>query len=338
MKLQDSQDRLGAVRQGPKPWELDVARRNADVAQAAVDVAQAKLAEASKAPDGLAVDSANASVDRARADVENAEQRLIDLQAGPPTDRVAGAQIGMASAQSTLDSAIARLNELNGRPTRAELSDAEARVAAAQAVVTADPGAFDLLVLEKGVEQDRAQVETVQAELVATRLLAPISGVVTTVQARPGDPVSPDAPAFTLAKPGERVVLADLVGDEADRVVVGQPASVSFDGQDTQQLDASIIEIGDPGAGHKVARLQVSWPDQVPAFGRSVQVVVTLRENERAVLVPQKAIRSAGARRYVELLDGSERRTADIEVGILGALDAEVVKGLREGQTVLIGP
>ena len=59
-------------------------------------------------------------------------------------------------------------------------------------------------------------------------------------------------------------------------------------------------------------------------------MIVTLREKDDVLLIPQKAIRSAGARRFVEVMDGQNRTMTDVEIGIVSNGQAEVVSGLRQ--------
>jgi HlyD family secretion protein len=281
---------------------------------------------------------------------QNAEARFLEIEAGPPADRVTAAREAVRSARATLTGATDRLNEVNSRPTRAELRDAEERVGAARIALErvqsepepvleeSDPGAFDLIVLQKNLEQDRAQVETLERELAATTLTAPYSGVVSAVQARPGDPLDRGVPVLSLARPGDPIVSADVSGEDASRIAVGQQATVILEGSNGIPHDAKITNIVDgPGGVGRTAQLQVTWPTLLPAFAHVAQVVVTTQEKSDVLLVPQRAVRSSGQRRYVEYMDGSTRRTADVSLGIMGAVDVEVLSGLREGQLVVVG-
>ena len=65
---------------------------------------------------------------------------------------------------------------------------------------------------------------------------------------------------------------------------------------------------------------------------------MNLQQKADALLVPQRAIRSSGPRRYIEYMDGNTRRTADVQVGIVAGADAEILSGLSEGQLLLVGP
>jgi multidrug efflux pump subunit AcrA (membrane-fusion protein) len=88
----------------------------------------------------------------------------------------------------------------------------------------------------------------------------------------------------------------------------------------------------------KTVQLGAVWPEPSPTIGTPVQVIVTLREKDNVLLIPQKAIRSAGARRFVEVMDGQNRTMTDVEIGIVSNGQAEVVNGLRQDQLVLVNP
>ena len=94
---------------------------------------------------------------------------------------------------------------------------------------------------------------------------------------------------------------------------------------------------GENGVG-KTVQLSALWPEPTPAIGTPVQIVVTLREKADVLLVPQKAIRTAGARRFVEVIDGQNRTMTDVEVGIISNGQAEIVSGLKQDQLVLVNP
>jgi len=348
IRLRAAQDRLAFVSQGPPPWEVDAAQRNLESARLGAEAARERLDEVRKGPDPLVVSAAKAAVQQTQLDADNAMSRLADVQAGAPAERVSAARNEVVTARAALDSALARVADLNSRPSRAELADAQDRIGAADAAVRrareqanlpaleSDPAAFDELLLEKTAAEDRAQIELLEADLAATRLIAPSDGIVTAVQVRPGDPVSPDVPVLVLARPGPPVVRADLDSRDATRVLSGQRAQIQIEGRTDGPWDASVIGVENGASGNGSVVLQVSWGDWLAEMGAEVQAVVTLQEKADAVILPQRAIKSAGSRRYVETIEGADRRMVDVELGIVGAVDVEIVRGLREGQVVLV--
>ena len=350
--LQDAQDRLNRARQGASPSEVESARRDMLSARQDVETARQRLDLVRRGPTQLQVDQARAAVDSAQLSVAQAEQRAVTLQSGPPDDQVARLAVSVQQAQASLESARAALADVNAKPSKNDLRDAEDRLAAAQqgleraqqdAQATppddTDTSAYDLQVLERGLAQDRTQVETLERQLAQTKLRAPFAGTVSSVRVRSGDPFEAERAVITIAKPGDPVLRADVTDRDAGRLTSGQRAVVRLEAGEGGEFDASVDQIieGDSGVGRTV-QLSALWPEPSPTIGTPVQVVVTLREKDNVLLIPQKAIRSAGARRFVEVVDGQNRTMTDVEIGIVSNGQAEVVSGLRQDQVVLVNP
>ena len=350
--LQAARERLTIARQGPPPSDVEAARRDMLSARSQVEGARDRLEVVRRGPEPLMIEQAKANLESARLGVAQAEQRAATLAGGPPEDTVARLSVSVQQAQSSLQSARATLADINAKPSKDELRDAEDRLAAAQQSfervqaeaaaepeAEADTTAFDLQVLERSLAQDRAQVESLERQVAQARLRAPFAGTVSSVKVRSGDPFEAERAVLTLAKPGAPVLRADVTERDASRLTNGQRAIVRLDGADGGEFDASVEAIleGESGVGRTV-QLGAIWPEPSPAIGTPVQVVVTLREKDNVLLIPQKAIRSAGARRFVEVVDGQNRTMTDVEIGIISNGQAEVVSGLRQDQLVLVNP
>jgi RND family efflux transporter MFP subunit len=217
-----------------------------------------------------------------------------------------------------------------------ERAQAEAQAEPAQ---DTDTSAYDIQVLERGLAQDRSQVEQLERLVAQTRLRAPFAGTISSVRVRAGDTIEAERAVLTLAKPGEPVLRADVTERDAQRLAAGQRAVARLLGAEGGELDASVdlLMDGDSGVGRAV-QLSALWPEPTPSIGTPAQVVITLREKADVLLVPQKAIRTAGARRFVEVIDGQNRTMTDVEVGIISNGQAEIVSGLKQDQLVLVNP
>lgn len=350
--LQAARERLTIARQGPPPADIEAARRDMLSARSSVEGARDRLEVVRRGPEPLVIEQAKANLEAARLSVAQAEQRATTLMSGPPEDTVARLSVSVQQAQSSLQTARASLADVNAKPSREELRDADDRLAAAQQnfervqadaadepEAETDTTAFDLQVLERGLAQDRAQVESLERQLAQSRLRAPFAGTVSSVKVRSGDPFESERAVLTLARPGAPVLRADITDRDASRLTGGQRAVVRLDGADGGEFDATVDSIleGESGVGRMV-QLGAVWPEPSPAIGTPVQVIVTVREKDNVLLIPQKAIRSAGARRFVEVIDGQNRTMTDVEIGIVSNGNAEVVSGLRQDQLVLVNP
>ncbi len=349
--LREAQERLTRLREPARPSDVEVARRNLDRARLAVEGAQERVELVKQGPNQLALDTAQAAVDAARLALQNTEARLQAVQAGAPPETITAAQNAVNAAKAQLTIVESRRAELLSHPTDKELKEAQAKLAAAQAAyerarTEAAPlqtgvnlVSFDVQLLQQAADSARAQVETIERELNATKLQAPFAGTVVGVQVRPGDPIEPGQGIIVMTKAADAVVRAELSDKDAPKVQPGQSAIVQLEVKDSQPIPATVAAVtaAENGLG-SVAQLQLSLPEGAPqpAFGATGQASVTVQTKENVLLVPQKAVRSAGNRRYVEFMDGTNRRIADVQVGTTSGTEVEIVGGLTEGQMVIV--
>ncbi|WP_336774878.1 efflux RND transporter periplasmic adaptor subunit [Paenibacillus sp. MMO-58] len=71
-------------------------------------------------------------------------------------------------------------------------------------------------------------------------------------------------------------------------------------------------------------------------IGSSANVSIILTEHKNVVLIPKSGLRSYLGRTFVRVLDGKALREVDVEVGIQSATEVEIVRGLKEGQTIVL--
>ncbi|HEX2033294.1 MAG TPA: biotin/lipoyl-binding protein [Chloroflexota bacterium] len=349
--LKEAQERLARLREPPRPSAVEVARRNVDNARLGVEGAKERLEAAKRGPDQLTVDTAQAAVEGARLGVQSAETRLQALQQGPPQDQISAATNAVNAARSAVGIAEARRAELLSHPTEAELREAQNRLTAAQAAYDriaaelrpltqdVDPRSYEVQLLEQTVANDRGQVELIERELAATRLQAPFDGTVVAVHVRSGDPLEPAQPAIVLTKPGEVVVKAEVGDREGSKLVQGQEATVQPEGKGVAPISAVLASLSGSETGLGLAlRFQLGLPEgmQPPPFGTAAQVAIKVSQKDGVLLIPEKAVNSAGARRWVEYLDGTTKRIADVQLGLSSGGEVEVLDGLQEGQTIVV--
>jgi multidrug efflux pump subunit AcrA (membrane-fusion protein) len=313
LNLQYAQDRLARLQQPPLPSEMELAQYNLDAAKLVADAARERLQRLKAGPDPDAVEKANAAVDAARATLQLAEGRAAEVSA---------------------------------RASR-EQSDTEERVSAAQAALDrarsaasggkTDPDHQEVVLLEKSLERGQTTVKELEEQLASMRVPAPFAGAVVAVMARPGDQLEPGKQVAVLAKPGDPIVRVELAEQEASRVAVGQRATVRLDEDESQPLSGTVAAIAQvENSAARIAQIHVIWPS-APSYGAVAKTAVAVQEKDNVLLIPKPALRSAGARKYVESVEGASRRSVDVEVGIAAATDVEILGGLREGQIVLVG-
>ena len=322
LNLQDAQDRLAVVQApaAPDPNTVAIANRSLETAQAALSLAKQNLDIVRKGPDQATIDRQQQAVDNAQALVDNAQDRLDELMSHPTPQELRDAQDRLMQAQKDLSNAQKPVQ------TTAPLDDGSTQ--------------FNIQLLQKAVAADQSNVDLLQRQLEGTRLTAPSDGVVTTVAVKAGDAIDAARPVVTLSTGKAPMVNLDLTDQDANKIKEGQMAHVIIDGAGSTPLDATLVSVASnqsAGVG-KTAKLRVDWPATPPAIGTTVQVSLVVQHKDGVVLVPKKAVRSAGTRKFVQFISAGSRKVANVEVGIVTSDLVEITSGLTEGQIVVVGP
>src|SRR3989344_4237993 len=219
------------------------------------------------------------------------------------------------------ESAKLALKKAGARPT--EIQAAAARVRAAQA------------------DYDRAV-----SDFGDTVLIAPVAGAITKVGIKEGELLSTSFeqdPAITML--GESPLRIELYASEVDipKVTLTQTGSIKLDAFPDRLFPLTVAEI-DPSAtdvdGVPKYRIKLDFLEMHPGFkiGMTGDVDIVTGSAADVITVPARAIfENDFGDTYVRILkkDGTieERR---VEAGLEGENDVEVVKGVEEGESVVV--
>jgi HlyD family secretion protein len=138
----------------------------------------------------------------------------------------------------------------------------------------------------------------------------------------------------------------DVYIDEIDigQVAVGQEARVDLDAFPDEELLGHVDFIS-PAATENLGAVSYSVrvdfePTTVPLrAGMTANITIVTQRRENVLLVPSRTIsvdRDTG-QLYVERLAEGEVERVEIEIGIQDASYAEVVRGLEEGDQLVVG-
>jgi len=197
--------------------------------------------------------------------------------------------------------------------------------------------------LEK-LNQAKQSVQDAQETLENTRLYAPISGTIMSLNLNVSDRVG-TASAVTIADL-DRLHL-DSFFDEGDweKIVVGYEAEIVFDALPEEVYTGSVIQV-DPGLSsqfnaslvHAIIELDPPQNGLDLPTGMSAAVDVISGRAENAVLVPVEALREIVSGSYaVFVIENGEARLRMVEVGVSDLIYAEIVSGLEPGEIVSTG-
>ncbi|MBF5006593.1 efflux RND transporter periplasmic adaptor subunit [Diaphorobacter caeni] len=241
--------------------------------------------------------------------------------------QAAQAQVNAAKTQRDLAQAdfkrYAKLKEQNFI-SGAELERREASLKAAQA----------------SVDQASAQLASQGNQASYTRLVADVSGVITGIDAEPGQVVSAGTPVVRIAQDGARDAVFSVPEDKVSQVRVGQEVAIRpwAEGAGLTGKVREVAASADPVTRTFLVKVAIDGA-QVPPLGATVYVEpkVLGREGMLAISLPTTALRQEGGQTAVWVFDAatSTVKSQVVQVATADGNQAVIAAGLQPGMQVV---
>jgi len=288
-------------------------------------------------------EASQADVDRDYANLLTAKEKLDSARAEAEL-ALRKAENDVVKAETTLRNAQDSLAKLKAGPTPEELKSAEAAMLTAQSqfeTKTAGTAASDISAQEVAVRLAEATLKQKQLLLEKATLRAPFDGVVDTISLNVGEQAGAATEVMSLVNMRQFRINARVDESDVARLAVGQSASVTLDALPQERLSARVASIGanatiQSGVATYLVVLDID-PTEAPVRpGMTTNVVLEVARRDNVLLVPNRAIRSQGRSRVVEVIVDGKRETRTVSVGMSNDQSTEVTDGLREGDLVVI--
>jgi RND family efflux transporter MFP subunit len=200
---------------------------------------------------------------------------------------------------------------------------------------------------ETALKAARAQLDQAKAQLAAqgnqanyATLVADVSGVVTAIEAEPGQLVSAGMPVVRIAQDGPRDVVFSVPEDKVAAIKPGSGVTVRVWSANTR-FDGKVREVAasaDPVT--RTFQVKVSLPgNAAPALGATVYVVPQSLGLAGAPVIklPTSALRKEGAGTAVWVLDRQTMtlKSQPIRISTADGNEAVIASGLQPGMTVV---
>lgn len=203
--------------------------------------------------------------------------------------------------------------------------------------ITNDPLVRDL---QYDLERIRLRLGNLKERIAAATIVAPFSGRVTSVRTQEGREIKEYETILTVVDPTQLEIQLE-VSSQSDlgRIVPRQKARVQI--SRGQWVGAAVYQVPSPteekapGVPERRVRLRLTDPSLKMNFDDLVETVIVVREKDDALLVPNAAVRQFFGRTFVRVLEADARREVDVQTGIQGATETEILVGLQEGQIVV---
>lgn len=229
-----------------------------------------------------------------------------------------------------------------------EAQEAEARTARA---------ALDAA--ERAVDQARHELEAARARLVQgapdpqtgeLTLVAPVDGVVLQRHHESQTVVAAGEPLLEVGDPGRLEIVSDLLSSEAVRVTPGDAVLIEHWGGDgtlrgrVRHVEpAGFLKVSALGVEEQRVNVVVDLEDPENAYARlgdayRVEVRIVTWERDAVIKAPVGALFRRSEDWAVFVDDGGRARLRTLEIARRNSEEAQVTKGLRAGERVVLYP
>ncbi|MGI6368587.1 MAG: efflux RND transporter periplasmic adaptor subunit [Anaerolineae bacterium] len=325
-----AQARLDAALASPTPEELAIAQSAVESAKNALWAAQAARDSVCGTP-GAACDGAQANVQRNEEAVRVAELNLEQVRAGATDLEILSLRAALERAMQARRSADVDIAVLVRQIALAEES-------ISLATTEVDPQ------ITAAVEQNRLSVERLEAQLAATRIVAPFAGRITNSSVTEGVDAQAFKTVMVISDEAELEITAEPTTAQLDKMAEGMTGQLVLSQYPGQVLTGLIYQLPYPYGGgggtdlqdvDKKTRISFEIGDLELKPGDLVKVDVTVAESKDALWLPPAAIRTYSGRSFVVVQDGDTERRVDVSIGIQGLDRVEILEGLEADQVVV---
>ncbi|MBW4435552.1 MAG: efflux RND transporter periplasmic adaptor subunit [Pleurocapsa minor GSE-CHR-MK-17-07R] len=293
--------------------DIQTAQLSYDAAAQALADAQLARQTASGGQTQAAYDLLDAQVGEASFNLEIARLQLEQIQAGNP------AQVGAAYSQ--VEQAQAALAQLLAGPTQTQIAALDAAIAQAQ-----------------------IQVEAAERALTRTQIVAPFSGVISSLNAEVGALAVPGVPLITLTDidPLRLTVQVDEI--DVREISEGMPARISLDALEDIALGGTLESIAvtatnTDGIVNYDVRVRLDGLDERVRVGMTAESSFIAELLEDVVVAPNAYIRidRTTGRAYVNVV-AADGQLAEREVmlGLQGRDLSQILEGLAPGDVIAV--
>lgn len=270
------------------------------------------------------------------------------------------AQVDADSAKLNLDTAKQQTDKTSGQRS---INSATASVTSAQDNLNTqtETKPNQILSAQASLASARVAVQTAQQNVTNTTLVAPMDGVVNSINGVVGETAitgsgttseapGSQAPLPTSAASSSFMVIGNISGlevvipfaeSDASKLAVNQDTQVTFDAVPSLTISGHVVAVASAatvqsGVVNYYATVALNQTNAALKQGMTSNATVTVSKATNAVVVPNLAITRLGGQAYVNVYVGGKEVQTAIETGVVGDQFTEITGGLSEGAQVVI--
>jgi len=202
---------------------------------------------------------------------------------------------------------------------------------------------YDIEQIRIDIKQAELDIQDTYVQINNRSITAPISGVVTDVQANVGETISSGNPVVSLISADQFEIEAHLPESDIAKVRVGAEAQVTLDAYGSDDMFQAKVASVDPaetiveGVATYKTVLHFTEDDERIKSGMTADITIQGERKENVIAVPQRSVITKDGEKYVQVLEGETVVEKQVKTGLRGTDgNIEVTDGLVEGDNVIV--
>ncbi|MDW7658386.1 MAG: biotin/lipoyl-binding protein [Bacillota bacterium] len=202
-----------------------------------------------------------------------------------------------------------------------------------------DAGYYAIRRAQLDLKQQEMRLENLNKQLTATQIVAPFDGEITyIISTSIGEYINAYQIVAKVADTSELVLVT--TNDKASELPIGVEVTVEFQ---KEELVGEVVAnpsslFNDPDERLRkaaIVKIVGELPEKV-SLGSDARIVYVQDIREDVIILPRKQINLMSGRRYVNVLEDGIRVEKDVEIGLMTDTEAEIIKGLDEGDLIIV--
>lgn len=192
-----------------------------------------------------------------------------------------------------------------------------------------------------GVRQAQASVSGVQVNLQNSKIIAPISGILTQQDAKIGQQVIPGVPLVSIIGSGGFEIEVGISEVDVGKLLIGNKVTMTFDAFPNETFDGTVsyiapAETNKQGVITYLTKISFDKADPRLKSGLTANLNIITKHKDNVLILPQSAIVLNDQGKFVEVLENNKTKRIPVTIGIQDQNgNVEIISGVTENQQVL---
>jgi len=249
----------------------------------------------------------------------------------------------MLAVNSSLSNVISSQQTISTMKT--SLITAESNLQEAEnalALTKAEASQIDIALYKTQIKQAQSRVDFYENQLEKAFLRSPVEAQVALINKREGEQVTALETVISLSPTVPFEISADIYEEDIVKIGVGAPVKFALPAFPEETFEGTVIFVDESEKiidGIVYYEIKIAFDQDSPEGIRptmTADIVIQTQKRENVLMIPRGAVQRSGGKTIIEVLADDLIQKREVEIGLMGDDNVEVISGLKEGEKIVI--